>query len=190
MINKTARWFLITVMTAIAIKYLHATSTTEDLMVILWPASALTEWLLDTDSVLRESGFYFAEINRMIGKSATAVHFFLVAFVILSCTIPHHVLRTLQSLVLFSLSLFAAYILTVITISLKMVLSLWEPSGTLYFLTNQPLLRDTVKVLVYLSIITLAYHIVKPAVIWLGKKIARSKPAGYNCANHLSQRSL
>jgi exosortase K len=190
MINKTARWFCITVMTAITIKYLHTISTTDNLIVILRPASALTEWLLDTRSVLRESGFYFAELNRMVDKSATAVHFFLVAFLVLSCTTPYHLLRTMQSIFLFFVSLLTAYVLTVITITLKMALSLWEPSGTLLLITSQPFLRETIKGFVYLSIIALAYHLVKPAIMRFGKKMGTSKSLCDRHSHHLSRKSL
>jgi exosortase K len=166
MINKTASWFGVTVVTALVLKYLHMISQTNDLMMILWPVKSFLEILLNTPSVYRESGFFFPELNILLDKSCSGAHFFILAFCVFSSTTPHHLFKTKQSVLLFAGAFVLAYGLTIAVTSSRVVIAIF----LLQLKTSIPWItahwvHEAEGAFVYLSTLLLAYLIVKNGFI-------------------------
>lgn len=179
MINKTAVWFAVTVVTAFALKYLHTLSQTHDLLIILWPVKSFLEVLFHTPSVYRDSGFYFPELNILIDKSCSGAHFFILAFCVFSSTTPHHLFRTKHSALLFAGAFVFAYWLTIAVTASRIViiLSLLQLKSSMPWIAT-PWFHHAGGAFVYLSTLLLAYLLLKNVFIKLKQYYAKYTSSG------------
>jgi exosortase K len=166
MINKTAFWFVATVATAFALKYVHVLSETHDLMMFLEPASKISGWLLQTSTILQENGFYFPDLEINIGKAFSSFHFFLAAFVIIACTIPFHKLQTKTAILNFIGALGVAYLLTTAVTIIRIVglAAFLKLDAVAPWLTSYGFLIFT-KAILYMFVLLITYHLVKRLII-------------------------
>jgi exosortase K len=162
MINKTAFWFVATVATAFALKYVHSLSETHDLMMFLQPASAISGWLMQTSTTLQENGFYFPELGISIGKTFSSFHFFLAAFIVIACTIPFHKLRASTAVLNFISALGTAYVLTTVisVIRIVVIATFLKLDSFAPWLTSYGFLVFT-KALLYVLALLITYYVVK-----------------------------
>ena len=168
MINKTASWFGVTVVTALVLKYLHTISQTHDLMIILWPVKSFVEVLLNTPAVYRESGFFFPELNALLDKSCSGAHFFILAFCVFSSTTPHYLFKTKHSVLLFAGSFVLAYWLTIAVTTSRIIIAIFllQFKSSIPWITSH-WVHQAEGAFVYLSALMLAYLIVKNGFIKL-----------------------
>lgn len=177
MINKTAAWFAVTVVTAFALKYLHTLSQTQDLLIILWPVKSFLQMLFHTPSVYRESGFYFPELNIFLDKSCSGAHFFILAFCVFSSTTPHHLFQTKHSVLLFAGAFVFAYWLTIAVTTSRVVIAIFLlPLRSSFPWIASHWFHQAQGAFVYLSTLLLAYLILKHSFIKLKHYYAKHIP--------------
>lgn len=166
MINKTATWFSISLITALLLKYLHAISNTGDLLVILQPTSSFVGLFFNTKAIYQDTGFYFPALNILIDKSCSGVNFFIIAFCVFSSTAPYHVLKIRTSILLFVATGVLSYLLTILVNTSRIVsavLLLQNESAMPWVAT--PWAHEAEGAFVYLSALLLSYLIVKNCFI-------------------------
>ncbi|RAW00648.1 hypothetical protein [Pseudochryseolinea flava] len=166
MINKTAFWFVATVATAFALKYVHALSETQDLLMMIKPASKISGWIMQTETSFSHAGFYFPSFDINVSKSFSSFHFFLAAFVIIACTIPFHKLKSHSAVVNFIGALGVAYMLTTAVMVIRIVgLATFIKLDTFApWLTSYGFLIVT-KAILYIGALFITYHVVKRIVL-------------------------
>jgi exosortase K len=175
MINKTAFWFVTTVVTAIAFKFLHLQSDTHDLLFFLTPAKIFVGWITQLKATASSSGFYFPSIGLTINKAFSAGNFFIIAFCLLSFTTPFHLFSRGRACIAFSIVLATAYLLTVFVTTLRIV-------GIVAFIKLDELLPwlmsawalQLAKGVLYTAVLYLAYRMAKHTLVNRFKRFSYS----------------
>ena len=175
LLNKTTFWFLTTVVTAFALKFVHSLSETHELLIILTPANDVLEWMLQTSSKLSASGYYFPKYDIALNKTFTGGNLLVAAFCVFSFTTPYHRLTTTHAILTFIGMIVMAYIftITVTTVRIVGIIMLFKLDAWIPWLTATWFLQSA-KITLYLSMIIAAYYLLKSTFI------ARFKRFSYN----------
>jgi exosortase K len=166
MINKTAFWFVATVATAFALKFVHSISETQDLLMMLKPASKISSWLMQTEVNFTDAGFYFPSFDINISKSFSSFHFFLIVFIVIACTLPFHKFKHHTAIANFFGALGVAYVLTTIVMVIRIVglATLIKLNTIAPWVTSFSFLIIT-KAVLYVVAILITYYVVKRIVV-------------------------
>jgi exosortase K len=124
LLNKTALWFGVTVVTAIVLKILFTAISSSEFTLMLNPANAMLEYIFDTRSVYTHSGFYFPDLNITLNHTFSGENYLILVFCILSLTAPYHVFKPWQSVLVYIGILLASFILTLVISSIRIISAL------------------------------------------------------------------
>lgn len=124
LLNKTALWFGITVVTAIVLKILFTAISSSEFTLMLNPANAMLEYIFDTRSIHTHSGFYFPDLNITLNHTFSGENYLILVFCILSLTAPYHVFKPWQSVLVYIGILLASFILTLVISSIRIISAL------------------------------------------------------------------
>jgi exosortase K len=124
LLNKTALWFGVTVVTAIVLKILFTAISSSEFTLMLNPANAMLEYIFDTRSVHTHSGFYFPDLNITLNRTFSGENYLILVFCILSLTAPYHVFKPWQSVLVYIGILVTSFMLTLIISALRIISAL------------------------------------------------------------------
>jgi exosortase K len=124
LLNKTALWFGVTVVTAIVLKILFTAISSSEFTLMLNPANAMLEYIFDTRSVHTHSGFYFPDLNITLNHTFSGENYLILVFCILSLTAPYHVFKPWQSVLVYIGILVTSFMLTLIISALRIISAL------------------------------------------------------------------
>ncbi len=124
LINKTALWFCVTVVTAIVLKILFTAISTSEFTLMLNPANAFLEYILDTKSVYADGGFYFPDLNITLNRTFSGENYLILVFCILSLTAPYHVFKPWQSVLVYIGILVTSFMLTLVISAVRIISAL------------------------------------------------------------------
>jgi exosortase K len=124
LINKTALWFGVTVVTAIVLKILFTAISTSEFTLMLNPANAFLEYILDTKSVYADGGFYFPDLNITLNHAFSGENYLILVFCILSLTAPYHVFKPWQSVLVYIGILVTSFMLTLVISAVRIISAL------------------------------------------------------------------
>jgi exosortase K len=124
LINKTALWFCVTVVTAIVLKILFTAISTSEFTLMLNPANAFLEYIFDTKSVYADGGFYFPDLNITLNRAFSGENYLILVFCILSLTAPYHVFKPWQSVLVYIGILVTSFMLTLVISAVRIISAL------------------------------------------------------------------
>ncbi|HEY9049570.1 MAG TPA: exosortase K [Ohtaekwangia sp.] len=124
LLNKTALWFCITIITAIVLKILFTGITSGEMIMFIHPTSTMLEYMLNKQALTTSGGFFFPDLNIMIDRSLSSENFLVIVFFVLSCTVPYHIFRAWQAILLYGGVLLASFILTLTISAMRITLAL------------------------------------------------------------------
>ncbi len=124
LINKTALWFCVTVVTAIVLKILFTAISTSEFTLMLNPANAFLEYIFDTKSVYADGGFYFPDLNITLNRAFSGENYLILVFCILSLTAPYHIFKPWQSVLVYIGILVTSFMLTLVISAVRIISAL------------------------------------------------------------------
>jgi exosortase K len=124
LINKTALWFCITIITAIVLRILLKGIASGEMILMLNPTSTFLEVALDQQALSTQSGFYFPDLNITLDRSFSGENFFIIIFCLLSFTVPYHIFKSWQAISIYIGVLLASFILTILISSVRIISAL------------------------------------------------------------------
>jgi exosortase K len=175
MINKITFWTVTTVVTAIALKYLHVLSETHDLFMILGPVKTFLQWIFQTKAIALDNGYHFAALNFTLDKSFSGGNFFILTFLVLSLTIPYHLFKPTRATLAFFSVLISCFVLTsvVTTVRILGILALIKLDNLFPWAASSWLFQ-AMKGFLYVAVLYLAYRLMKEKLTLRFKKFSYS----------------
>ncbi len=158
--NKNNPYYLITISIFILLKFIYTLSTTNHLIFILKPTSALIGLITNSKGeFITESGYLHQKLAILINKSCSGFNFWILCFTMLAFLTFQFLEKKIYKIIALPILLFMTYILTVSVNTSRILFSIFIDNTiknmTGYTKTNW--LHQAEGVFIYLSFLIIIY---------------------------------
>jgi exosortase K len=113
-INQNTPYYITMLLLFLVLRFLHTSARADEVWFFLAPTSKIVALTLSADAVYNSvDGYFFSDLGIVINKSCSGVTFWLLSMVLLFFTVLRFCESHFQKLLLFPISAFICYILTV-----------------------------------------------------------------------------
>lgn len=173
LMNKNIPYYLIAIGLFVLLKFWIGTFDNDQLQFLLRPTDMIFGLLTGSHSVYSsESGFFYEKFNILIDKSCSGYNFLLLCFIMLYFQIIKYEKQLKYKFLLLFVSLFIAYILTLLINSSRIIISVFIQNGKFDLFNFEPhIIHESIGVLTYLIFLVITYFLTNKI---LEKKYAKS----------------
>jgi len=123
--NRNTIYYITAAGLFILLKFTYTFADTNDLAFLIAPSDKLVGLITGSQSVfIKDIGYYHNHLNIIIDKSCSGFNFMLICFLMLTFLSVKYFTKTLHKVATFCFSLFAAYLITILTNSFRILASL------------------------------------------------------------------
>ncbi len=161
--KKNIPYYLMTLGVFLFLKFSYTISNTDNMAFLLKPTNKMVSLMTGFSSVfIKQKGYYFEALNIIIDKSCSGFNFLLICFLMLSFLSVKYFERSLYKTFAFISSIFAAFLITLLVNSSRIMASIIiEGQNAVSLKIDHRIMHESIGIITNLSFLIFTYFIVE-----------------------------